>query len=107
MPTEDPQGRLYIPFVLQQPLPLRKAILRRYLLKNSVPEVDEAMVLAIDTMLPADSPNARRSLPGGFLAVRRQKRFYLERSSDTSAGIKNTNGIAQSRTIFGENPAHQ
>jgi len=107
LPTEDPQGRLYIPFVLQQPLPLRKAILRRYLLKHSVPEVDEAMILAIDTMLPADSPTARRSLPGGFLAVRRQKRFYLERSSDTSADIKNTNGIAQSRTIFGENPAHQ
>lgn len=78
LPTEDPQGRLYLPFVLEQPLPLRKAILRRYLLRHEVPEVDEAMVLALDAMLPADAPTARRSLPGGFTAIRRQKRFYLE-----------------------------
>lgn len=77
LPTEDPQGRLYLPFVLEQPLPLRKAILRRYLLRHEVPEVDEAMVLALDAMLPADAPTARRSLPGGFTAIRRQKRFYL------------------------------
>lgn len=79
LPTEDPQGRLYLPFVLEQPLPLRKAILRRYLLQHTVPEVDEAMVLALDAMLPADAPTARRSLPGGFTAIRRQKRFYLKR----------------------------
>lgn len=78
LPTEDPQGRLYLPFVLEQPLPLRKAILRRYLLQHEVPEVDEAMVLALDAMLPADAPTARRSLPGGFTAIRRQKRFYLQ-----------------------------
>ena len=79
LPTEDPQGRLYLPFVLEQPLPLRKAILRRYLLQHEVPEVDEAMVMALDAMLPADAPAARRSLPGGFTAIRRQKRFFLER----------------------------
>ena len=78
LPTEDPQGRLYLPFVLQQPPALRKAILRRYLLLHAVPEVDEAMVLALDSMLPADSPTARRCLPGGFTAIRRQKRFYLQ-----------------------------
>lgn len=78
LPTEDPQGRLYLPFVLAQPLPLRKAILRRYLLRHEVPEVDEAMVLALDAMLPPDAPAARRSLPGGYTAIRRQKRLILE-----------------------------
>ena len=78
LPTEDPQGRLYLPFVLEQPLPLRKAILRRYLLRHGVPEVDEAMVLGVEAMLPPDAPTARRCLPGGYTAIRRQKRFYLE-----------------------------
>lgn len=81
LPAEDPQGRLYLPFVLAQPLPLRKAILRRYLLRHSVPEVDEAMVLALDALLPAAAPCARRSLPGGYTAIRRQKRFYLEHTT--------------------------
>ncbi|MBR5886837.1 MAG: tRNA lysidine(34) synthetase TilS [Akkermansia sp.] len=77
LPTHDPQGRLYLPFVLAQPLPLRKAILHRYLLQQGVPQVDEAMVLAIDAMLPADAPVARRCLPGGFIAIRRQKRLLI------------------------------
>lgn len=81
LPAEDPQGRLYLPFVLEQAQPLRKAILRRYLLRHSVPEVDEAMVLALDAMLPASSPCARRNLPGGYTAIRRQKRFYLEHAT--------------------------
>ncbi|MBQ2379328.1 MAG: tRNA lysidine(34) synthetase TilS [Akkermansia sp.] len=78
LPSEDPQGRLYLPFVLAQPLPLRKAILRRYLLRCGVPGVDEATVLAVDAMLPPDSPTARRCLPGGYTAIRRQKRLILE-----------------------------
>lgn len=77
LPSEDPQGRLYLPFVLSQPLPLRKAIIRRYLLQHGVPEVDEAMVVAIDSMLPADATPSRRCLPGGFMAIRRQKRLIL------------------------------
>ena len=77
LPSEDPQGRLYLPFVLSQPQPLRKAILRRYLLQHGVPEVDEAMVLALDAMLPPDAPAARRSLPGGYTAIRRQKRLII------------------------------
>lgn len=81
LPAEDPQGRLYLPFVLAQPLPLRKAILRNYLLRHSVPEVDEAMVLALDAMLPANAPTSRRCLPGGFTAIRRQKRLFLEHSA--------------------------
>ncbi len=77
LPSEDPQGRLYLPFVLGQPLPLRKAILRRYLLQQGVPGVDEAMVLAIDAMLPAEATPSRRCLPGGFIAIRRQKRLTI------------------------------
>lgn len=85
LPTEDPQGRLYLPFVLEQALPLRKAILRRYLLLHGVPEVDEAMVIELDAMLPASSPCARRCLPGGYIAIRRQKRFYLTHDTPPTA----------------------
>ncbi len=82
LPSTDPQGRLYLPFVLAQPLPLRKAILRHYLLQHAVPEVDEAMILALDSMLPAESPTSRRCLPGGFLAIRRQKRLILQHTAE-------------------------
>lgn len=86
LPTTDPQGRLYLPFVLEQPPALRKAILRRYLLQHHVPQVDEAMVLALDAMLPPDSPTARRPLPGGFMAIRRQKRLFLAHDSEPFKG---------------------
>ena len=41
LPMLDPQGRLYLPFVLAQPLPLQKAIVRRYLQNQGVPQIDK------------------------------------------------------------------
>ncbi len=81
LPCNDPQGRLFLPFVLAQPLPLRKAILRHYLLQHNIPEVDEAMVLALDAMLPPDATTARRCLPGGYIAIRRQKRLIIRQTA--------------------------
>ena len=78
LPTKDPQGRLYLPFVLQQPLALRKAILHRYLVQSGVPDVNEAMVQAVEALLPPDSPVSMRSLPGGLRAARRHKRLVIE-----------------------------
>lgn len=77
LPLDDPQGRLYLPFVLQQPLPLRKAILRRYLSRHGVADIQESMVLALDSILPAQSPTSRLCLPGGKIAIRRQKRLII------------------------------
>lgn len=78
LPCLDPQGRLYLPFVLEQPDELRKAIIHHYLQQQEVPQIDEALVLAIDEMLPADARPSRRSLPGGFTAIRRQKRLIIQ-----------------------------
>lgn len=81
LPMLDPQGRLYLPFVLAQPLPLQKAIVRRYLQNQGVPQIDEAMIIAVCHMLPADATSARICLPGGYMAIRRQKRLIIQASS--------------------------
>lgn len=82
LPLTDPQGRLYLPALYDSSAAFRKAVLRRYLLQHGVPEVSEAMVLAVDAMLPPDSPCARMDLPGGFRAVRRQKRLTIRQQSE-------------------------
>lgn len=78
LPILDPQGRLYLPFVLQQPLPLRKAIILHYLKACGVPGADEALVLRVDSILPPTAPHARLSLPGNFTAIRSHKRLKVE-----------------------------
>ena len=77
LPLTDPQGRLYLPFVQQQPQALRKAILHHYLQAHAVPQIDETMVLALDSMICDTSAPARRCLPGGLMAARRQKRLCI------------------------------
>lgn len=79
LPLLDPQGRLYLPFLLDKPLALRKAVLHRYLTHAGVPDVDEAMVLAVDALLPPTAHPSCQSLPGGFRAVRSHKRLIIER----------------------------
>lgn len=78
LPLLDPQGRLYLPFVLEQPASLRKAIVRYYLQRHGVPQISESMVVTVADMLPANSPTARLSLPGGYQAIRRQKRLIIQ-----------------------------
>ncbi len=82
LPILDPQGRLYLPFVLQQKLSLQKAIVRYYLQHRCVPQIDEAMVLAVCDMLPAEAKPARMCLPGGYMAIRRQKRLIITRGNN-------------------------
>ncbi len=77
LPSKDPQGRLYLPFVWQQPLALRKAIVRRYLQENSVADISEEMVLAIVDILPAESSVSRVNLPGDRQAIRRERRLVI------------------------------
>lgn len=77
LPSKDPQGRLYLPFVWQQPLALRKAIVRRYLQENSVSDISEEMVLAVVDILPAESAVSRVNLPGDRQAIRRERRLVI------------------------------
>lgn len=77
LPMLDPQERLYLPFVWQQPLVLQKAILRRFLQLNRVADISEELVLSILAILPADAPAARVNLPGGRQACRRERRLLI------------------------------
>lgn len=77
LPLCDPQGRLYLPFLQGKDLPFRKAVLHHYLRRAGVPDVSEAMVLAIDALLPPDAPASRLALPGGWRACRKSRRLIL------------------------------
>lgn len=77
LPLTDPQGRLYLPFLLEKPLPFRKAVLHRYLSAAGVPNLSEAHVLAVDAVLPPTAPCASVPLPGGYTAQRKEKRLRV------------------------------
>lgn len=77
LPSRDPQGRLYLPFVWQQPLALQKAIVRHYLQEHSVADISEEMVLAIVDILPAEAATSRVNLPGDRQAIRRERRLVI------------------------------
>jgi hypothetical protein len=78
LPYRDPQGRLYLPFMWQQPPVLQKAILRRYLQEKEVSDISEEMVLNILAILPPDASSARVNLPGDRRACRRERRLVIE-----------------------------
>ncbi|MBR5890357.1 MAG: tRNA lysidine(34) synthetase TilS [Akkermansia sp.] len=77
LPMLDPQERLYLPFVWQQPVVLQKAILRRYLQLNRVADISEELVLSILSILPADASTARVNLPGDRQACRKERRLII------------------------------
>ena len=77
LPSKDPQGRLYLPFVWRQPIALQKAIVRHYLQENAVSDISEDMVLAIVDILPAGSSCSRVNLPGDRQAIRRERRLVI------------------------------
>ena len=78
LPSRDPQGRLYLPFVWQQPVALQKAIVRHYLQLQSVNDISEELVMAIVDILPPTASAARVNLPGNRYACRRERRLVIE-----------------------------
>lgn len=79
LPVKDPQGRLYLPWLMSCGTALRRAVLHRYLAECGVPELSRAMVLRVEEILPAGAEHSRLDLPGGFRAVRAHKRLSIQR----------------------------
>lgn len=77
MNLTDPQGRLFLPKVNQLPAELRQCAVHDYLRRQSVPDLTEDAVLRVMGILNTDGPS-RTSLPGGKLAVRKEKRLAIQ-----------------------------
>ena len=86
LPTRDPQGRLYLPFLEGKPQALRKAVVHDFLQRAGVGDLSERAVLGVCELL---EPGARRSccnLPGGLRACRRHKRLVVEPQRPLAGG---------------------
>ena len=82
LPLTDPQGRLYLPALADRSPAFRHAVLHHYLTRAGVPGLTHAHICAVDAILPPDSPNHSVNLPGGYRAIRRQKRLLAERTEN-------------------------
>lgn len=78
LPTLDPQGRLYLPFLSGKPLAFQKAVVHDYLRRAGVPDITEKHITAVCAILPADAPASTYNLPGGYRARRHAKRLSVE-----------------------------
>lgn len=78
LPLTDPQGRLYLPALAERSPAFRRAVLHHYLTRAGVPGLTHAHICAVDAILSPDSPGHSVNLPGGYRAVRRQKRLLVE-----------------------------
>lgn len=76
MNLTDPQGRLFLPKVNRLPAELRQCAVHDYLRRQHVPDLTENAVLRVMNILDTDGPS-RTSLPGGKLAVRKEKRLTV------------------------------
>ncbi len=74
----DPQGRLFLPKVNQLPEELKKDVVFHYLKKAGVPALTEDCVRRVLDILPIHAP-ARTSLPGNWIACRKEKRLFVVR----------------------------
>lgn len=77
LPLTDSQQRLYLPSLLEAPAAYRRAVIRHYLQRCGVPGVSENIVQLVDSILPPTAVMSRMDLPGGFRAIRRQKRLII------------------------------
>jgi len=76
MNLTDPQGRLFLPKVNRLPAELRQCAVHDYLRRQHVPNLTEEAVLRVMNILDTTAPS-RTSLPGGKLAVRKEKRLLV------------------------------
>ena len=76
MNLTDPQGRLFLPKINLLPAELRQCAVHDYLRRQHIPDLTEDAVLRVMDILNTDGPS-RTSLPGGKLAVRKEKRLLV------------------------------
>lgn len=76
MNLEDPQGRLYLPAVNRLPPELKQCAVHHYLRQKGIAGLSEEAVLRVMSLLTAKGPS-RTALPGGKLAVRKEKRLFV------------------------------
>lgn len=88
LPLTDPQGRLYLPALADRSPAFRRAVLHHYLTRAGVPGLTHAHICAVDTILPPNSPTHSVNLPGGYRAIRRQKRLLAEKMENDSPSAK-------------------
>ncbi|MDO4410985.1 MAG: tRNA lysidine(34) synthetase TilS [Akkermansia sp.] len=74
----DPQGRLYLPTVMTFPAELRQAAIHWFLKNQNIPELSEEVVQRVLDILPPTGAS-RVSLPGGYLAIRKEKRLFVKK----------------------------
>ena len=78
LPILDPQGRLYLPFFADKPMELLKAAVQHYLRRCGVPDISEACVNNVCSILPVESSQSYCNLPGGYRARRAHRRLSIE-----------------------------
>lgn len=77
LPLTDPQGRLFLPFLEDKPLPFRKAVVHYYLRRSGVANISEDTVLRVCSILPPTAPASTCNLPGGRTARRSHRRLVI------------------------------
>lgn len=101
LPLEDPQGRLYLPFLAGRSVAFRKAVLHDYVTRRGVPEVSEKMVLALEAMLDPQAQAHALCLPGGWTARRRHRRLELLPPAGALAVGSEDDGLREPRDLSG------
>lgn len=85
MNLTDPQGRLFLPAVNQLPPELKQCAVHHYLRRQAIPDLTEEAVLRVTSLLDTNGPS-RTSLPGGKLAVRKEKRLMIKAAPPINKG---------------------
>ena len=73
---EDPQGRLFLPTIIQLSPALQLMALQRYLKRNRVPNISHDLLLRCQALLDPTHP-AKVNLPGGRFFRRKEKRLFI------------------------------
>ncbi len=80
LPSRDPQGRLYLPYLREQTASLQRAILFSYLREQGVSDVSERKIQEALSLISGDRHIL--NLAAGARLRRRQGRLYVEPASD-------------------------
>ncbi len=76
LPSHDPQGRLYLPFIQRQAVPLQRAILFHYMRERKVSELSERVIDEAMELLSGERHVV--NLARGRYLRRRQRRIFID-----------------------------